>query len=139
MVVRDWKEPNSVTGIRQFLGFTNYFRRFIEGYSFIARPLEELTGKNKCFSWNEECQAAFEALQKAELAALRMRILAVLGIEVTACVTILARITRRPPPARGADLHTGREAPKSSKRGNESWAACVALAPRTGRSPKQEQ
>ena len=43
-----------------------------------------------------------------------MRILAVLGIEVTACVTILARITRRPP-ARGALLHTGRKAPKSSK------------------------
>ena len=65
MVVRDWKEPNSVTGVRQFLGFTNYFRRFIEGYFFIARPLEELTGKNKRFSWNEECQAAFEALKKA--------------------------------------------------------------------------
>ena len=43
-----------------------------------------------------------------------MRILAVLGIEVTACVTILARITRHPP-ARGARLHTGQEAPKSSK------------------------
>ena len=43
-----------------------------------------------------------------------MRILAVLGIEVMACVTILTRITRRPP-ARGARLHTGREAPKSSK------------------------
>ena len=65
MVVRDWKEPNSVTGVRQFLGFTNYFRRFIEGYSFIARPLEELTGKNKRFSWNEECQAALKALKKA--------------------------------------------------------------------------
>ena len=43
-----------------------------------------------------------------------MRILAVLGIEVAACVIILARITRRPP-ACGARLHTGREAPKSSK------------------------
>ena len=43
-----------------------------------------------------------------------MRILAVLGFEVMACVTILARITRRPP-ACGARLHTGREAPKSSK------------------------
>ena len=41
--------------------------------------------------------------------------LGVLGIEVTACVTILDRITRRPP-ARGARLHTGREAPKSSIR-----------------------
>ena len=63
-----------------------------------------------------------------------MHILAVLGIEVTACVTILDRITRRPP-ARGARLHTGREAPKTSIKGNESWAACGALAPRTGRAP----
>ena len=62
-VVQDWKEPTSVSGIRQFLGFTNYFRRFIDGYAFIARPLEELTGKNKRFSWNEECQASFEALR----------------------------------------------------------------------------
>ena len=46
VVVRDWKEPNSVTGVRQFLGFTNCFCRFIEGYSFNSRPLEELTGKN---------------------------------------------------------------------------------------------
>ena len=65
MVVRDWKEPNYVTGVRQFLAFTNYFRRFIEGYFFIARPLEELSGKNKRFPWNEECQAAFEAFKKA--------------------------------------------------------------------------
>ena len=43
-----------------------------------------------------------------------MRISAALSIEVTACVTILARKTRRPP-AGGARLHTGREAPKSSK------------------------
>ena len=65
-----------------------------------------------------------------------MRILAVLGIEVMACVTNLDRITRRPPaPARGARLHTGREAPKSSKyNGNASWAAYGALAPRTGRA-----
>ena len=55
-----------------------------------------------------------------------MRILAVLGIEVTACVTILDRATRRPP-ACGARLHTGREAPKSSKRGNESCTAIHSL------------
>ena len=73
-VVRDWKEPTSVTGIRQFLGFTNYFRRFIEGYSFIARPLEELTGKNKRFSWSQECQAAFEALRKALISAPILRL-----------------------------------------------------------------
>ena len=49
-----------------------------------------------------------------------MRILAVLGIEVTVCVTILDRITRRPP-ARGARLHTEREAPKSSIRSVRAW------------------
>ena len=73
-VVQDWKEPTSVTGIRQFLGFTNYFRRFIDGYSFIARPLEELTGKNKRFSWSEECQASFEALRKALISAPVLRL-----------------------------------------------------------------
>ena len=74
-VVRDWKEPTSVTGIRQFIGFTNYFRRFIKGYSFIARLLEELTGKNKRFSWNQECQAAFEAFRKALISAPVLRLL----------------------------------------------------------------
>ena len=73
-VVRNWSAPTSVTGIRQFLGFTNYFRRFIEGYSFIARPLEELTGKNMRFCWNEECQSAFEALKEALISAPVLRL-----------------------------------------------------------------
>ena len=73
-VVRNWKEPTSVTGIRQFLGFINYFRRFLEWYSFIARSLEELTGKNKRFSWIQECQAAFEALTKALISAPVLRL-----------------------------------------------------------------
>ena len=50
------------------------FARFIDGYSFIARPLEELTGKNKRFSWNEECQASFEALRKALISAPVLRL-----------------------------------------------------------------
>ena len=65
-----------------------------------------------------------------------MHILAVLGIEVTACVTILDRMTRRPT-ARAARLHTGREAPKSSIKGNDSWATHTygELTPMTGRAP----
>ena len=43
--VRDWPVPRSVSDIRRFLGFTNYFRRFIDHYSDIARPLEESTGR----------------------------------------------------------------------------------------------
>ena len=56
-----------------------------------------------------------------------MRILAVLGIEVTACVTVLDRITGRPPRPWSA-FHTGREAPKSSIRE-------MRAGPPTERSP----
>ena len=61
-VVQKRKTPTSVTEVRQFLGFTNYFRRFIDHYSFIARPLEELTGKYARFSWSKQCHDAFAHL-----------------------------------------------------------------------------
>ena len=63
----NWPIPKSVTDIRLFLGFTNFFRRFIQGYSSVSRPLEVLTGKNAVFSWNTEHQGAFEKLRKALL------------------------------------------------------------------------
>ena len=70
-----------------------------------------------------------------------MRILAVLGIEVTACVTILARISSPPPPPPPAveRAYTQGGKRRNQAKGNESWASCGALAPRTGRAPKQEQ
>jgi hypothetical protein len=46
------------------LGITNYHRRFIKGYSMIARPLHELM-KEGPFLWNEGCQEAFETLKTA--------------------------------------------------------------------------
>jgi hypothetical protein len=46
------------------LGITNYHRRFIQGYSTIARPLHELT-KDVLFEWNEECSRAFSTLKEA--------------------------------------------------------------------------
>ena len=64
-VVQNWKTPTSVTEVRQFLGFTNYFRRFIDHYSFIARPLEELTGKYARFSWSKQCHDAFAHLKES--------------------------------------------------------------------------
>ena len=65
--VRDWPTPCTVKDVRQFLGFTNYFRRFIRHYSYISKPLEELTGKYTRFSWTGEAQAAFEELRRALL------------------------------------------------------------------------
>ena len=72
--VAEWPQPNSVTEVRQFLGFANYFRRFIDHYSSISRPLEELTGKNSRFQWNDARQQAFESLRAALLCAPVLRL-----------------------------------------------------------------
>ena len=58
--VANWLIPKSVTDVGRFLGFTNFFRRLIQGYSSVFRPLEILKGKNAVFSWNTEHQEAFE-------------------------------------------------------------------------------
>ena len=67
--VRDWPVPRSVSDIRRFLGFTNYFRRFIDHYSDIARPLEESTGRYSRFAWSTAQQMAFEKLKECLLTA----------------------------------------------------------------------
>jgi hypothetical protein len=45
--IKDWAPPRSVKHVQQFLGFANFYRRFIEGFSKVARPLTELTKKEK--------------------------------------------------------------------------------------------
>ena len=67
--VESWPTPQTVTQVRSFLGFTNYFRRFINHYADLARPLDKLTGKGTHFSWNDQRQVAFERLKKALLQA----------------------------------------------------------------------
>ena len=47
--IRDWPVPESVSQVRKFLGFANYFRRSLSGYANIAKPLDEITGKNARF------------------------------------------------------------------------------------------
>ena len=67
--VKEWPTPSTVTQVRSFLGFANYFRRFIKRFSDMARPLDEITGKNSHFQWSDERQAAFEDLKQALLEA----------------------------------------------------------------------
>eukprot|EP00731_Ephydatia_muelleri_P028340 Em0019g1213a len=56
--------PSDIKELRQFLGLTNYYRRFIKGYSSIAEPLHTLTRKTEGgFKWNSECQNAFQHLK----------------------------------------------------------------------------
>ena len=67
--VRDWPLPKSVADVRRFLGFSNYFRRFIKSYSSISRPLEEITGKHSRFQWSPEREKAFHSLKTCLLSA----------------------------------------------------------------------
>jgi hypothetical protein len=64
-VVEDWKTPTSVTEAQSFIGFCSYYRRFIRGFSKVARPIIELTKDEykRNFKWNDHAQEAFERLK----------------------------------------------------------------------------
>ena len=61
--VLQWESPKSVTEVRSFVGLAGYYRRFISGFSQIARPLTNLTKKDRPFVWTEQCEAAFQELK----------------------------------------------------------------------------
>ena len=61
--IRDWPVPTTVTQVRGFLGFGNFYRRFIRGFSDIVKPLNDLTKKNQKFLWTPECEKAFAELK----------------------------------------------------------------------------
>ena len=67
--VEEWHVPESITQVRSFLGFANYFRRFIPRFAEIAQPLDEVTGRNAQFSWNKRRQDAFDSLKLSLLCA----------------------------------------------------------------------
>ncbi|KAG1941111.1 interleukin-1 receptor accessory protein-like 1-A [Pimephales promelas] len=64
-VVRQWPVPKNQTEVRSFVGLASYYRRFIEGFAEIARPLHRLTEKGRKFKWGDECQRAFSQLKTA--------------------------------------------------------------------------
>ncbi|GKE41792.1 putative reverse transcriptase domain-containing protein [Tanacetum coccineum] len=57
--VKNWTSPTTPTEIRQFLGHTGYYQRFIKDFSKIAKSLTELTQKNKKYIWDEDQESAF--------------------------------------------------------------------------------
>ena len=62
--IRDWPTPTTVKQVRLFLGFGNFYRKFISYYSDLARPLNNLMKKDKKFEWTTECQEAFNILKQ---------------------------------------------------------------------------
>ena len=63
--IKNWQFPKSVKGVQAFLGFCNFYRRFIEGYGRIARPLNLCTRKDRVFEFDDSCKEAFTKLQEA--------------------------------------------------------------------------
>ena len=67
--IRNWPTPRTVTDVRSFTSFTNYYRKFIKGYAKIARPLHELTSgengkrKNHWVEWTNRCKESFDTLK----------------------------------------------------------------------------
>jgi transposase InsO family protein len=63
--VMDFPAPRTLTQLRSFLSLASYYRRFIEGFSTIAGPLNELLQKKTVWRWGREQREAFMALKKA--------------------------------------------------------------------------
>jgi hypothetical protein len=62
--IQDWASPKTVKDIQSFLGFANFYRRFIEGFSRICRPMTELTKDKVPFVWSNECEESFKLLKQ---------------------------------------------------------------------------
>jgi ribonuclease HI len=59
-----WKTPQNVSDIRSFLDLAGYYRRFIEGFSKISKPMTELLAIGKTFEWTPMREAIFQELKK---------------------------------------------------------------------------
>jgi hypothetical protein len=62
--ILDWPEPRRVKDVQSFLGFCNFYRCFIYGYSDIVIPLTRLTRKNFPWNFDKKCHTAFETLKQ---------------------------------------------------------------------------
>ena len=63
--VLEWEPPANLTDVRAFIGFANFYRRFIKDFSKIIAPMVRLTRKDTPFVWDDKCQEAFRFLKEA--------------------------------------------------------------------------
>ena len=67
--ILEWKQPVNKVGVQSFLGFANFYRRFIKNYSKVAAPLHELVRDGGIFEWNQRAQEAFDTLKQKFISA----------------------------------------------------------------------
>src|ERR1700742_3202838 len=58
-----WPVPSTIRDVQSFLGFANFYRRFIRNFAAISKPLTSLTRKDTPFIWSAECSKAFDYLK----------------------------------------------------------------------------
>ena len=62
--ITKWPEPKNLKEVQAFLGFANFYQRFIQGYSKVVTPLTTLTKKKQPLNWGKEQRNAFHRLKK---------------------------------------------------------------------------
>ena len=63
--VKNWPVPKTAKHVRSFLGLCSYYRRFVQNFAQIAKPLHKLCEKSSKFQWTDESQLAFQKLKDA--------------------------------------------------------------------------
>jgi hypothetical protein len=64
VVIVNIPPPKSIRQLRETLGCTGYYRKFIKGYMKITAPMEKLLRKDSKFQWNEDCQRGLDTLKE---------------------------------------------------------------------------
>lgn len=61
--VREWETPKCVRDVQSFIGFANFYRRFVKDFSKLSAPMQRLVRKDVPFLWSSECERAFQELK----------------------------------------------------------------------------
>ena len=69
LAISDWEEPNNVSEVRSFPGFSNFYREFIPRFSSVCEPLNNLTKRGVLWQWGKPLKDAFERLKQLLISA----------------------------------------------------------------------